>query len=172
MLSLILPAALAIALLTGCGRTPESDAQRKAEAETDKATPPTRSSYSVQWVSNDVPATMTRDRAVEVKISAKNTGDWTWRDPFTAHPSRPDGRHAVRLTYRWMDQDGGLLPQGSARAELLKALPAGETATFTLLVTPPSEPGRYQLQFDLVEELVAFFSAHGAEKLAVPVVVE
>lgn len=54
----------------------------------------------------------------------------------------------------------------------MKPVPPGETANFTIVVTPPTEPGKYQLQFDLVHELVAFFSSKGAEKLTVPVTVE
>jgi hypothetical protein len=170
--SLLLMAAIATAAMTGCGRIPESDAQRKAREAAEPAPPAARASYSAEWVSNDVPATMNADGPAEVRVSVRNTGDWQWSDPLTASPSKPDGRYAIRLTYRWVDESGLSLPQGSARGELQRTVPPGEVANFTIAVVPPSKPGIYQLQFDLVEELVIFFSARGGEKLSVPVTVQ
>jgi hypothetical protein len=109
--------------------------------------------------------------SIGMRLVAKNTGDWPWPDPFTAHPPRPDGTYAVRLSYSWY-RGGSALPATAARAELVKSVPAGETASFTIQVTAPPEPGKYELHFDLVQELVTFFSGRGAEKLVVPVTVE
>jgi hypothetical protein len=39
-------------------------------------------------------------------------------------------------------------------------------------VIAPEDADRYELQIDLVEELVTFFSTWGAEKLKVPVIVQ
>jgi hypothetical protein len=64
------------------------------------------------------------------------------------------------------------LPASAARGELTAPVPPGETANFTINVAAPKSPGNYQLQLDLVEELVFFFSNKGNEKLTVPVTVQ
>src|SRR2546421_7113081 len=145
-------------VLTSCDRKPSAD---KARHE----------SYSLQWVSNDVPATMSPDEPMPVHVSVKNTGTWPWLNPDAANPATADGSYAVRLSYRWARADGKLLPQGSERGELNATVSPGETANFTMEVVPPKEAGGYSLEFDLVQELVTFFSAKGTQKLTVPVTV-
>jgi hypothetical protein len=160
---------LAGAVMIGCGRSPESEAPA-----TDAPAAPTKgmhNSYSLQWVSNDVPAKMAPGAAVPIKVSVKNTGDWPWPDPFTANPSHPDGTYAVRLTYGWATADGKVLPDPT-RGEIAAPVPPDQTANFSLTITAPKQPGSYQLKIDLVEELVTFFSAKGTEKLVVPVTVQ
>jgi hypothetical protein len=164
---------IAAAAFVGCGRTEDGSAPQGAQpSATSAETRQPHANYSVQWLSNDAPQTMKTEQAVTVNVSAKNTGDWAWPDPITANPSQPNGRYAVRLSYRWVDDAGGALPVGSARGELTRSVPPGQTADFKISVVAPGEAGHYQLQFDLVEELVTFFSARGAEKLSVPVSVE
>ena len=68
--------------------------------------------------------------------------------------------------------DGKPLAANAVRGELNAPVPPGGTANFTLQVAAPKTPGSYQLQVDLVEELVFFFSAKGNEKLTVPVTVQ
>ena len=159
--------ACAMALnLVSCGRVPDSAVPPPAPAAK-----PAHSAYALEWLSNDVPNTISRGAPTTVRVAVRNTGDWPWPDPFTANPSLPNGTYAVRLSYRWM-KEGRALPQDSQRAELTRPVPPGETANFTIQVTPPSEPGHYDLQLDLVEELVAFFATKGADKLVIPVTVQ
>jgi hypothetical protein len=164
--------------MTGCGRSPETetsagDAQTTPAAPAAPAAPkPSHATYSLQWVSNDVPASLPAGKPASVKVSVKNTGDWPWNDPFTANPSKPDGTYAVRLTYSWVGADGKALPPDAARGELKAPVPPGGTADYVIKVAVPKDPGNYKLQFDLVEELVFFFSAKGPEKLTVPVIVQ
>src|SRR5437588_337232 len=87
----------------GCGRSPESDAPQDAKANAPK---PNHAHYSLQWVSNDIPATMGAGKSVAAHVSVKNTGDWEWPDPFAANPSAPNGTYAVRLSYGWVGSDG------------------------------------------------------------------
>jgi hypothetical protein len=127
--------------------------------------------YSLAWVDNDAPSIMTAGSTSKVQVRAKNTGDWVWPDAQSANPSKPDGSYAVRLSYAWVGPDGKPLPENRVRGELPASVPAGQTADFTISVEAPKEPGNYLLQFDLVEELVTFFSAKGAEKLTIKVTI-
>lgn len=156
-------------LVAGCGRTTETE---PSTAQSTPAKPPTHTGYAVEWVTNDVPATVAPGGRVTIHVSAKNTGDWAWPNPAAANPSRPDGSYAVRLAYRWVEATGKAHPPAADRGELKASVPPGETATFTMDVVAPAQPGSYNLQLDLVEELVVFFSAKGAPKLTVPVTVQ
>jgi hypothetical protein len=126
----------------------------------------------MEWVRHDIPQTMSAGGYVTIHVSAKNTGDWIWLNPPHANPSLPDGRYAVRLCYRWATSDSQLLPQESGRGDLQMPVGPGQVANFTMDVKAPEDADRYELQIDLVEELVTFFSTRGAEKLKVPVIVQ
>ena len=58
-----------------------------------------------------------------------------------------------------------------ARADLRQPLRPGDSATLSIPVRAPKKPGEYQLQFDLVQELVSWFEEKGAPPLRVPVTV-
>jgi hypothetical protein len=157
---------LAVAL-TACGR-------RRVERVSARTTQNRSASanYSVQWVANNAPSTMKRDETVPVQVTVKNTGDWPWPDPKTANPGDPSGAYAVRLGCAWKKADGGKAEPASTRADLAGVVPPGGLATFTIDVTAPKQAGAYDLELDLVEELVTWFDAKGAAKLRVPVTVE
>jgi len=169
---------LSVLFLFGCGRA--SDAQNPSQAQEGTTfggptvvAPAKRSHvYSLQWISNYIPQTMSIGSVNSVQVSVKNSGDWTWPDPKSANPSKPDGTYAVRLSYRWAHLDGKFLPQDSVRGDLPSSVPSGAIANFVIDVVAPKDPGSYKLQLDLVEELVNFFSAKGGEKLIVPVTVQ
>jgi Ig-like domain-containing protein len=160
----------------GCGRTAETEAPSPAAQDTSAAAPtPSKApheSYSLQWVSNDTPATMGPGARVPVHVTVKNTGNWPWPDALAANPSKPDGTFAVALFYRWSGSPEQKIPDNATRGKLSKSIAPEETASFTITVDAPKEPGSYKLQFDLVEELVTFFSTKGSERLTVPVTVQ
>lgn len=153
---------LASAAMFGCGRTPETKAPVDAQQQP-TTSKPAHTTYALEWVSNDIPATMPAGKPTTIKVSVKNTGDWAWK---------PEGIYPVRLSYRWVAGNEQALPQDSVRGELTAPITPGGTANFSMSVVAPKEPGNYQLQVDLVEELVAFFSSKGTQKLVVPVTVQ
>lgn len=154
--------------LAGCDRTSEYDAV--------KGTPPPKNPshdrYAVHWLDTTVPPRLTVGALTPVLVRAKNTSDWDWLDPKTANPSKADGSYAVRLTYRWLSDTGALVEESGARGELTAPVPADGIGTFAIQVAAPRNPGSYRLEFDLIQELVTFFSSRGGEKLSVVVTVE
>jgi predicted small lipoprotein YifL len=170
---------LALAAMTGCGRNPETTpppadsttAASPANATTTTAKP-SHATYSLAWGTHNAPPTMVAGTPVAIQVTVKNTGDWVWNHPAAANPSKPDGTYAVRLAYNWVSPDGKTLPANNTRGELTAPVPPGQNANFTIDVQTPKVPGTYQLQFDLVEEMVVFFSSKGNEKLTVPVTVQ
>jgi hypothetical protein len=66
------------------------------------------------------------------------------------------------LSYHWFSADREIYRWDNERTELPKRLQPGEAAVSFLTVAAPEKPGNYLLQPDLVEEGVAWFSAHSS----------
>ena len=115
---------------------------------------------------------MAPGKTVPIQVTFKNAGDQTWPDPRTADAAG-EGAYAVRLSYRWWGP-GESVAHGeyTVRADLPKPLAPGESVTLTIPVEAPAKPGRYKLQFDLVQELVVWFEDKGAPRRTVPVTVQ
>jgi len=163
----------ALALLLACGRRPleREDPAPPSRHGPGNAKANSELSYALEWSSHNVAPTMKRGSSVPVQVIAKNKGDRSWSDPREADP-KGDGSYAIRLGYRWLGPDGTPVTQYEARGDLSSAVPSGGTALFSMNVVAPSETGRYTLQFDLVEELIAWFEDKRAPRLLVPVTIE
>jgi hypothetical protein len=128
--------------------------------------------FRVEWSAHTVPATMKPGSRTPVTVTFKNLGPVPWLDPASTG-SQPPQAGAVRLSYSWWWPRSPLPVNGSrARVDLPRPLAPGESATVTLVVAAPAEPGAYTLQIDLLQELVAWFEAKGAAQLLVPVRVQ
>jgi hypothetical protein len=123
------------------------------------------SAFRVEWEKVELPAKFTHGQAATVRVTVKNVSDQTWPDARTADPSG-SGVSAVRLSYRWWDINL-MRPVGTwgGRVDLKGPVGPGESVTFTMPVTAPAAPNPYWLQFDLVQEMVAWFEGKGAAKL-------
>jgi 4-amino-4-deoxy-L-arabinose transferase-like glycosyltransferase len=71
-----------------------------------------------------------------------------------------DQKHAVNLQSRWLRDDGTVFDD--AQKDLPYDIEPGDTVGLTLIVTTPSQPGRYYLEVDLVQNGVARFSERGS----------
>lgn len=167
------PKSLLVALVAiaaaSCEGAPTSEQPTPSQASSSPASSSRapHANYSLRWIGHNIPGSFQRGVAVPVEIKVQNTGDWPWPDPRTASPGNPSGQYAVRLGYLWLPATGEPI-YGPNRADLAAPVAPGETATLTVLVTPPASPGEYRLQPDLVEELVVWFREKGAETLVVP----
>jgi hypothetical protein len=157
-----------------CGRAPERgpalsssrpapDSPRPAPA----AQPLPREGFRVEWVSNTMPRRVKAGSTTPVSITFKNVGTAVWLD-LRSTRNQPPQAGAVRISYRWMPSGGPPLGY-QGRVNLAGPLSPGQSATLTVQVTAPSAPGAYRLQFDLVQELVAWFEGMDATRLIVPV---
>lgn len=139
---------------------------------TPSGSPMADSAFQVGWLSADVPAQMKPGEVVNVKVKVRNISDQVWPDPKTAEPSAT-GAYAVRLAWRWRTSDEMTTGEGTTnRTDLTEPLGPGREATLAIDVTAPKQPGEYKLQFDLVQEMVAFFEDRGAKVEVVPVNVQ
>jgi hypothetical protein len=127
--------------------------------------------FHVEWVGHDVPDVMKAGASVQVTVTVKNVSSLPWPDPDSTSYEPPQ-YGAVRLAYRWWPASSTTPSAWGRRADLKRLLRPGQTATLALPVIAPAIPEDYRLQFDLVQEMAAFFQDKGAARLMVPVRVD
>jgi len=152
---------------------------QKSEAEPGGATPSPRpvpplpdEAYRVEWVANTVPPTLKPGASATVTVTIKNVSATSWPG-LNSSGSEPPSAGAVRLGHRWWSASAPIpISESPSRADLERGLGPGESATFQVVVTAPNSPGEYELEFELIQELVTWFAAKGAATLLVPVRVQ
>jgi hypothetical protein len=80
--------------------------------------------------------------------------------PFPAQATY--GRRLVRLGAQLCDADGHVINRDFARAWLPGPLGPGGHTDVPIDITPPAQPGRYALKFDLVSEGIDWFESCGS----------
>lgn len=115
----------------------------------------------------EVPASLVAGRPAVVHARVQNISDAAW-------PCLGDLEHRfqIRMGNHWLDKDEGLLVNDDGRADLGADLPPGADADVMLTVTPPTRPGRYFIEIDMVQEGVSWFGHKGSPTLRVAVDVE
>jgi len=119
----------------------------------------------MRWVSTGILEHLHPGERVLALVTLRNAGDRAWPDAAAADPAR-SGSYAVRLAYRW--RHAAASGSYEARADLREPLAAGQAAAVWIPVIAPAEPGDYRLQFDLVQENIAWFEDKGAQRLFLP----
>lgn len=114
-----------------------------------------------------VPDRVKAGSRVTAVIRIKNVSMEPWAAQATS-----DGRNTIGLAYHWFDMDGGVVVADGDRTRLKGDLEPGKSMTLDALVVAPEKPGRYRLQFDMIQESVAWFSWKKASVLTLPVLVE
>ena len=155
-----------------CGRrpAPDADAQPPA-ARTSSAIALGKEGMLIDWVKTVVPDAVRVGASVPVTLDIRNVGSRTWPAADSA-PEYTNGSHAVRISERWCQERGNDCPGFLSRHNLLQSLPPGETQSLTFVIAAPATPGFYELQFDVLQELVDWFSNRGSQRLAIRVRVE
>jgi hypothetical protein len=170
--------ATGILLSAACQRHTEAPANTPPAAAAEKTPLPVTalpaSAFKLEWTTPTIPSPVPAAKEFPVQITVMNTGDKVWPNSGPSDPT--GGVGAVRLSYRWWpagrESMMNLYNGFDARIELPHPVAPGETITVPVAVKAPSQPGDYKLQFDLVQELVAWFAGQGAPKLILPVTVQ
>ncbi len=123
--------------------------------------------YRARYSSHTTPTSMAASQTLTVAVTVQNTGSFTW-----AH----DGDKPFRLGFQWYDASGQMVrfpSQFDFRAPLPHDVPSGGQVTLQAKLRTPDTPGIYQLRWDMVHELVTWFTSQGDAGLLVsPVTVE
>lgn len=167
-------AACGMAALTLACAESQPEAAVQARPTPGPMQPLADSGFVVGWGVPGVPATVSAGQRFAAAVIVENQSDQLWLDPENADTTGT-GHGAVRLVYRWWKKGDDKTPavndQG-ARGDLTAPLPPGRAVVMAIEVTAPPAPGEYQLQLDLVQEVVSYFEPKGADKLLVPVTVK
>jgi hypothetical protein len=113
-------------------------------------------------VNASTPLQMETGAIITVPVTVRNTGSRTWAAA---------GTNPVHVSYHWADPNGKQLIHDGERTDLPSDLASGQQASVSAKVKAPANPGVYELQWDLVEENVIWFSEKGAPMLKAAVTV-
>lgn len=86
---------------------------------------------------------------VLVPVIVTNTGERSWL---------PDGEFFFSLSYHLHDDEGQTVTYDGLRSPLPGIVAPGESASIEGLIRAPEEPGRYTVEWDMVQESVTWFS--------------
>lgn len=105
----------------------------------------------------EAPALLAAGTAYTVRTRVWNRGTGVW----------PTHRK-IKLANHWLT-DSVMAVQDDGRSELPVAVAPGESVELDLVVTAPAEPGEYELQLDVVQELVSWWADLGSQVVTIPV---
>lgn len=103
------------------------------------------------------PATGRSCERLEGQVTVANQSDRVW--PAAAWNATGP---VVNLAYHWRALDDTVLVNDGLRTPLPFDLAPERSVAFAARVDLPEKPGRYFLEFDLVQEGVSWFAAHGS----------
>lgn len=172
------PILVSAVLVAGCDRREERaihDAPTQGTVSAAPAAEPLpASALRVKWGAATIPPRVAPGGTTLVSVTFTNIGDKPWPDKDAGDPSKRDGAHAVRLGYAWSRASEPDSPRDRRpeRADLPHSIKPGESVTLDMSVVAPEAPGDYLLNFDLVQELLFWFSDRGADTLTIPIQVQ
>jgi hypothetical protein len=154
----------------GC-RASQPKEQPIPQVEAAPVQPLPDSGFSLEWGPAVVPNSVRAGQPFPAAVLVTNAGDAAWQNPRVSEGRIPVAG-AVRLGYRWWkasDHSKPYIDHALARGDLPGPLAPWGTSLLAVEVVAPAEPGQYELQLDLVQEMVTWFEPKGAPRLLVPV---
>lgn len=116
--------------------------------------------FQLEWTRVDLPVRARPGQRIGAVVRVRNVGEAAW-------PANGRGRElSVRLSHRWFRGTDALLAAGygANRAELRRPVRPGDAIDVSATLVAPSDPGDYVVQFDLLQEGVAWFGDKGAAR--------
>ena len=113
--------------------------------------------YGVEFLTSDTPGLMQQDRAYAVHLTVRNASDGTWDTGAARGP--------VHISYHWWPKSGEEAAYDGVRSWLPQMVAPDETVAITAHVLAPSRPGKYVLEWDVVQENICWFGQRGASTL-------
>ncbi|MCJ7681194.1 MAG: hypothetical protein MUP70_10750, partial [Candidatus Aminicenantes bacterium] len=140
-----LPSSIGLLLLLlffpACGRPPDAGREFVSRIHSDRKT------LSVQ-----------EGRRIPLSLTVTNRGTHPWN-------KRED--HPFALSYHLLDQQGEMLRFENRRYPLPERVEPGETVSLDIFLQAPLDHGRYRIEFDVVEEGIAWFRDLGSASLKI-----
>lgn len=108
--------------------------------------------FIVGYDLNTLPNQVFTGQSISAGMTVTNRSSSIW-------PS--GGTNPVNLAYHWVDSQGKTVVWDGNRASLSSDLSPGASIVLTGTVVVPSQPGTYTLRWDMVQELISWFSWQG-----------
>jgi hypothetical protein len=138
---------------------------RQQEAVTVAAKPPQKPGYRVRYLGHNTPGSVAAGETITVKLTLQNDGSFAWTQ---------GGPNPFRLGFQWYNANGQMVSFPSEldfRTPLPKNISPDETVELQARLRTPDTPGSYQLRWDMVHELVTWFTSQGDPGLVIPITV-
>jgi hypothetical protein len=119
--------------------------------------------YRVHYLNHNMPDAVPAGQTIEVNLTLQNVGTFDWQ---------ASGDNPFRLGFQWYDTNGQFVTIPSNldhRTTLPRMIPSRDTVQLQARLRTPDTPGDYQLRWDMVHELVTWFSSQGDPGLVLPV---
>jgi hypothetical protein len=100
-----------------------------------------------------------------LKVHVKNASSAPWG----VLNENIGGKYQINASYRWLSADRSPLGDYDYRIGLPHDLRPGETIQIEFIIQAPAALGKYFLEFDLVQELVAWFHDKGNQTAIIEV---
>ena len=124
-----------------------------------------RATYRAAIHPGPVPATVRAGESIDVSVTIENRGRTAW-------PAQSQtGSGHVRLGVQLLDASGRVIARDFARADLGADVAPSASQSLRATFAAPSEPGAYQIKFDMVAEGVTWFEPTGSPIEVRPLVV-
>jgi Ig-like domain from next to BRCA1 gene len=114
----------------------------------------------------NMPEVMRSGQKYSIRVMLRNDSKVVW-------PGRqPTWQFQLTVGNRWLTEASAKVNDVDGRAALFQDLAPSETVEIPLTITAPNAAGSYILQFDAIQEGVAWFGDRGSEVLSLKVKVE
>jgi hypothetical protein len=114
-----------------------------------------------------LPLSLKPGETANVNLVVTNTSQSSWPTSGAS-----DGKYRVAVGNHWLDPGLNLVILDDGRAGLPYDIEPGGTAEVQLRVKAPTKPGRYVLEFDMVQEQVSWFAQRGSKTLRANIMIE
>lgn len=115
----------------------------------------------------NLPSSMKVSSVSTLAVNVKNISNVLW-----PAKGQPDGAYSIRLAYHWLDKDGKVVIWDGIRTPLPHDVKPGAEITLNATIKSADKPGDYILEFDMVQERVAWFKAKGSKTAKIDVKVD
>ena len=123
--------------------------------------------YNAKITFADPRVTVPRDKTVTLKVQVKNESSQIWR---CLSSGRSD-KYKILVSYRWLSSDHSPIDGFDRRISLPHDLGPGASTSLDVTINSQPAPGKYFLEFDLVQELVTWFRDKGSSTALIEVLV-
>ncbi len=122
-----------------------------------------RNSMKVSKDYRDNSIVVKKEETFRIPVLLKNTSQQKWI---------VKGNNKIHLAYHWLKKTGEVVIHDGIRSPIPHNLNPGDKVEISAKVNAPNAVGEYILEFDMVQEQVAWFGSMGTETLRLAVVVK